>query len=359
MDFQKISFEDYTYFPTLRTRPSEMRGLSELTEKRKDKIIPLLTLQRWLRSKKIDDSMEKITDALDNRPFFIDLTYDSDELLNDSPLRLPDDDFKNWQDFIAKYESAIPVIQFGNNATMRNIVRQAMAFEKSGRKISFRIRDFAQDVAIVNSALGALDDPDNALVFIDSQYIRDSFSAYVAATSATINTIRDNVPSSFISTLATSFPASVITHVDKDGFGLIEIMERKLHRDIGGYKAASYGDYGSIHPIMYDQFIRRWSPRIDFPLEMTWETNRPTSYTDNHDGYVNAARTFTAKYKGLDKSDIWGERMIYGAANNGETVGNSPAPWISVRVNIHLSKQIDLTELSLHEDELLDEESEV
>lgn len=359
MNFREILFDDFGYFPALRTRPAEIRGLKELTDNRKDKIIPLLTLQRWLKSKDIEDSMIKIFDAIGNRPFFIDLTYDSDKLLNDSPLRLSDDDFKNWSNFIAKHESAIPVIQFGNNATTRNIVRQALNFEKADRKIAFRIRDFTRDTAIVNAALSALDDPDNAMIFIDAQYIRDSFSAYVAATSATINTIRDNVPSAFISTLATSFPASVIQYVDANGYGVMEIMERRLHRDIGGYEAASYGDYGSIHSIMYDASIRRWSPRIDFPLEMEWETSRPTSYSDNHDGYVNAAITFTEKYRELDKSDIWGDRMIYGAANDGETVGNAPASWISVRVNIHLSKQIDFTERCLHDDELPDEELEV
>lgn len=359
MDAKDIKFDAYGYFPSLRTRPAEIRGLKELTNERKDKIIPLLTLQRWLSSKDIEDSMARITDAIGNRPFFVDLTYDNDKLLNESPLRLPDNDFENWHDFITGHEYAIPVIQFGKDATTRNIVRQALNFEKAGRKVAFRIRDFTQDTIIVNAALGALDDPDNAMVFIDSQYIRDAFSAYVAATSATINAIRDNVPSAFISTLATSFPASVIPYVGGDGYGVMEIMERKLHRNIGGYEAASYGDYGSIHSIMYDSAVRRWSPRVDFPLEMEWEASRPNSFIDNQEGYVKAAKTFSAKYRELDKSDIWGERMIYGAANSGETVGNAPAPWISVRVNIHLSRQIDFTDRHLHGEDLSDEELEV
>ena len=42
-----MNLSSLTYFPTLRTREAELRGLQELDEKRKNSIVPLLTVGAW------------------------------------------------------------------------------------------------------------------------------------------------------------------------------------------------------------------------------------------------------------------------------------------------------------------------
>lgn len=74
MNFKHINFADYGYFPALRTRQAEVKGLAQLTPERKNKIIPLLTLGRWPRADKLETSVEKVIEALEGRPFFLDLT---------------------------------------------------------------------------------------------------------------------------------------------------------------------------------------------------------------------------------------------------------------------------------------------
>ena len=194
------------------------------------------------------------------------------------------------------------------------------------------------------SAVSALDDTDNAMIFIDSKYIRSSYLANLSATVAAINSIRTEIPSAFISTLATSFPTSPSSFAKEDNRGSIDIMERELHRELGGYDTCAYGDYSSIHAVVYDDAspIMNWSARIDYPLYNEWDITKKPSAKSLAD-FREIARSVLARHPEIANSLIWGDQMIHSAATGGETAGASPASWIAVRVNLHLSRQIDYT----------------
>jgi Beta protein len=352
---RNVNFEDYSYFPTLRTRQSEMKGLAQLDAARKSKILPLLTLGRWPKATDFDKAAEKAEAVMDKLPHFLDLTTDATHLGDQQKiLRNPENAFLAWRNFVGQYASAIPVVQLVPDAKVRDVFKQAQAFEKIQGKLAFRIKDFLVDTPLVINAISAMDDPANAIVFIDCQYIRDALTAYVTATVATVNQLRSEFPDLMVVVLSTSFPSSVLPFADtSQSRGSIDMLERQLHARIGGDAVAAYGDHASIHSVVYDDVpIMRWSARIDYPSNFLWSfERRPGDQTSN--GFISAAKSIVATDSAIGTRDIWGEQMILDAAN-GNPHAKAPAPWISVRVNIHLSRQIDLSALMASGIELAD-----
>lgn len=336
-----ISFDNYSYFPALRTRQAELKGLEKLSKVQKLHFLPMLTLGRWPKAIDFSKAAEKAEMAMENLPHVLDLTNDVSHLGDEQrKLRDPDDAFAAWRNFAAQYVSAIPVIQLVPGSKARDQVRQATLLERAVGKIAFRIRDFAIDTPLVVNAISAMDDPGNALVYIDCQYIRSALAAYVTATVATINQLRAEFPELFIVVLSTSFPPSVLPFADSSQQrGVIDIQERDLHSRIGGSAVAAYGDHGSVHSVVYDDTkIMRWSARIDYPRELSWHfERRPGEQGDT--GYISAAAAIAVTDSEIGKRGIWGEEMIIKAAQ-GEPHARAPAPWIAVRVNIHLARQL-------------------
>lgn len=336
----KINYEQFTYYPTLRTRNAELKGLEMLDADRKRRIVPLITLGKWPRSDDIADSAEKVRNIMEGRPYFIDLPdNDTHHTDNSKALLDPKNAFAEWRGFVEAQENAIPIIQF-NGGNRREIVQQALKLEKKLGRLAFRIRDFQHDPLLTVAAISALDDVENALVFVDAQYIRSAYPAYVTAVTTTINMLRTEVPETVIATLSTSFPSSRSSFMDtKKESGSIEIQDRDLYETIGGDSVAIYGDHGSIHAIVYNAQPMQWSPTIDYATSRTWHFERRPN-TDKKAGYIAAAKALLTKFPEILDSTVWGDQMIVEAAN-GNPHGKSPQSWIAVRVNCHLTRQID------------------
>ena len=98
-----------------------------------------------------------------------------------------------------------------------------------------------------------------------------------------------------IALLSTSFPSSTLSFVDSSQTrGSIDILERDLHARVGGATVAAYGDHGSIHSIVYDDApIMRWSARVDYPRELTWQFERRRS-DQTAAGFISAAEAVAA-----------------------------------------------------------------
>jgi hypothetical protein len=85
----------------------------------------------------------------------------------------------------------------------------------------------------------------------------------------------------------------------------------------------------------------RWAARVDYPRDLDWYFERRPS-DQSADGYVSAAKAVAAVDPDIGSRGIWGEDVILRAAAGDVQGQKAPAPWISVRVNIHLARQIDL-----------------
>ncbi|MDH3003472.1 hypothetical protein A1D28_09370 [Pasteurella multocida] len=342
----QVDFNSYNYYPTLRSRVAEIKGLRELTDDRKDKIIPLITLNNWLQYG-FDRAMNNISSSFKDRPFFIDLPHQNDisiwnKMFANSPesyyLRSDVNNYKEWMDFTETFPFAIPVVQFSSK--QRAVTQQAIFFEKTKGKLAFRIRDYILDTPLVINAISALQDVRNVIVFIDCQYIRDNFSYHQQMCINTINQLRAQEPFLTICVLSTSFPISPAQFTNEYGEGVINILEHSLHTNIGGRNVAIYGDHSSIHSIIYDEERGyAWSARIDYPIETDWFILRKAGAKG--DGYPELAKNIVSHFGHLFSSKFcWGEKMILDASR-GENHHKAPASWIAIRMNIHLSKQID------------------
>lgn len=349
-----MNLSSLTYFPTLRTREAELRGLQELDEKRKNSIVPLLTVGAWRGQSDLGKAAEKCVEAMGERPFFMDLSADSRKVEEHwAHLTQSDNSYENWRNFAASYKGAIPVVLMPAGVKTRDVVQQASAIEELHDCVAFRIQDFSNHTSLVISAISALKDPRKAIVFVDCQYIRDAMVAYVAAAISTINRLREEFPALLISVLSTSFPSSTLSFADNAGkTGTISIQERDFHARLGGAPVAIYGDHGSIHAVVYDEVpVMRWSPRIDYPEYDVWNFERRNAKGIGNDiAYIECAKALVKNFgDAMESSNTWGERMILEAAA-GKPFAKAPAKWISVRVNIHLARQIDYTSAALQDD---------
>jgi len=337
-----VDFGAYRYFPALRTRLAELKGLEKLDERRKALILPTLTLGRWPKALDFSKAAQRAAEAAGG-PFILDLTSDGAHLADEQArLRDPSGAYAAWRAFAAETPLAIPVVQSTEASGVRDFIKQAQEIEKAAGRVVFRIRDFSRDTPAAIGALSALDDVRNALVMIDCQYIRPALVAYVTACVSTINALRAEFPELVIAVLGTSFPQSTLPFADASGTrGSIDILERSLHARIGGSAVAAYGDHGSVHSVVYDDApIMRWAARVDYPRELDWYFERRPS-NQSADGYVSAAKAVAAVDPDIGTRGIWGEEIILRAAAGDVQGQRAPAPWISVRVNIHLARQID------------------
>src|SRR5450830_160803 len=115
-----MNFNNYTYFPILRTRQAELNGLYHLSDAAKDKILPIITLGKWRNADGVDKALGKVEECLGSRKYILDLSkeiqHQNESISN---LMLPDSSFKNWLEFIEKNKSVVPVVQFSPTATRR------------------------------------------------------------------------------------------------------------------------------------------------------------------------------------------------------------------------------------------------
>ena len=118
----KVYFENYSYYPALRTRLAEMMGLSNLSHENKQKILPLISLGKWPRSEEIQVSLDKTLEVMNNLPFILDVTKEnSHHCASSFELLSHENGFKNWIDFCSINDNIIPVVQMPDSAKLRDI----------------------------------------------------------------------------------------------------------------------------------------------------------------------------------------------------------------------------------------------
>lgn len=340
-----IEFGDYPYFPSLRTRPAEIAGYANLRPQVKKGLVPIMRVGAWPRCDDLSESMNELMKASEGNPFILDITREV-VYQNSSVHGLldPTDDFKPWRDFVKSFDQAIPTVQFSQVARLPQIIRQTRHLEALGRRIAFRISDFQADTSKVITAMSAMDDPKNALIVIDAGYIRETMAASIAACVSSVNDIRDEIPSAEIAVISTSYPASVTSFLQPPGqatAGIVGILERELYEAIGS-DVVIYGDHGSIHARTKAATGGKYTPQIDCSLYDAWLfERRPNS---DGEGYIDAARSILTRWDDGATDDTWGAEMIRKAAGGDVAGMKSRSHWIAVRVNLHLTRQFELSQ---------------
>jgi hypothetical protein len=339
-----IDYGRYLYFPLIRVRQAEMQGVEMLSDPVKEETLPLLTLGKWRNTEGVDKGIERIEKALEGRPYMLDLSKDNAHqnsfvvsLLN------PERNFKAWSDFVGTHEHVLPVVQITDNATTRNVVRQALALEDAGRQPVFRIRDYKNDTDAAVAALTAMDSPETSLVVIDAGYLRELSTlrikpGIVQSVLRSITQINNEVDTQIV-VAGTSYPRAV-TDFLADGdtrSGRIDMIEWDLFGELSDY--VLYGDHAGVHSVVYDDAGGTFLPKLDYPKDGFWYFERRPDIR-NAEGFVAAARALVDRFPEIAADPCWGARMIMQTAtqDGGATI-NSPSTALAVRVNLHISSQ--------------------
>ena len=339
------------YSPIIRTIDAEIRGYEHLSPDVKSMMMPIFELTRSRPLKgypqgDIHTRMSQLEDYVDVRPFVLDLTSYED-LVNDQIEDLLDEsgDFREWREFLRRYSNLniYPVVHFYEE-DYQQLARMSELLLREHEGIAIRLPistspEVLLDYLVVLQRNGTIS---RTIVVLDGEYINDSlFDESIIKISGLIQQF-DGFEIGRVIIASSSFPKSVLDRrgaVDHEGS--MRILERNLFdatsADFGDSLELIYGDYGGAHPIRKTIPGGGWVPRVDV---VTDEFYNYTRVRREEGGYKEAASRMINSTL-YDSPISWGRDEIEKAAAASPS-GKSPAFWISVRVNQHLTRMANL-----------------
>lgn len=337
-------FHEVPYVPILAIRPSEMNALQELPNSDKNAMLPLIALRPWVGAHKFENVLERIETAYGKRPWIADLDHNDASSDDDRPvhkklnqLRNPVDGFSNWCKFISETELAIPCLQIRDEVDDMD-EKQINSLLELDRGLILRIRK--QHFGSIQKRLNLLTNvPKNyLLIILDHGQIGSGSLCDAAGGIGLVNTVTKSLNDMFIAVASTSFRFDFVDIPSQ------KIYERQFFNDVrANTKNAPliYSDYGSAR----DERSSGGSPpppRIDYPLQEKWvfERRAEEGRISKLEGYRSAAKALLKSSDWDANLRIWGTQMIERTALDDENAITSPARATSVRINIHLHRQL-------------------
>lgn len=332
------------YFPIIRTRAAELRGLRELSTAAIKKLFPVVELTRSRRTPKntggdVAKSVELVCEILENVPFVADLTS-LDSLQNSEFDRLLDDadGFRAWTDFAYTNfpEHCVPIVHLLEPFELQPFLTQVGRLRERFKRIAVRIPTSYRGFDEFRAALVDLPNNRDVVLILDAGFItRMTVAGAAARLGEMLETVAD-IGLSHLSIASSSFPNSVVSAGGEDDTGEFRLLEVDLGKWCQGrFDGVSYGDYAAIHPMDFKGTVTNWVPRVDVMLDETFYYYR---YRRSDGGYIRAARDARADAKYAPLA-CWAYDNIEAAAQ-GAPPGRSPSFWIANRVNFHLTRQI-------------------
>ena len=335
------------YLPIIRTRGAELKGFEELSTGAKDAIVPVVEYTKSRRTKKnVDGALSvcvaSIEGSLNGRPYVADVTTMA-SLSNAETSRLLDQDnnFRNWRTFVTTSlgSNCIPVIHLTSPLSAQSVAVQCDALIRKSGYVAIRVPpDYSEVAALITALTSALGGLERVVLICDAGFVnRHNFPSLASGCAAALKAFGERF---YCRAVASSgFPSSVVLpDYGKDDYGHFDLLEVRLCQSVAsspGLGDVLYSDYALIHPEDFAGTVTNWVPRVDVPLDASLFYYR---FRRAAGGYIEAARKAVADpaYKQLN---CWGDRNVQSAAS-GAPQGKSPAHWISVRVNFHISRQV-------------------
>ena len=347
-----MQIDHFQYFPLLKTTDAELKAYANLDATVKDGILPVFELTKSRRTKKdptgkISKRVEQLAEFSEGRPFILDLT--TEPTLSNTEiaglLNASEDGYREWRDFVGGIENVIPVIHYNENASEADNIKQVQELEKQHSAIAFRADAYDDEMKdYFDKIANSMQNPERLITLLDVGYVPvQSWQEAVPSIKKRLGEIAGNTKLQHFVSLASSFPKTVIaTGYGADDTGQFSLVEIDVFEDAKTvYPNLKYGDYGSIHPVRYPMGGGGWIPRIDAPLDTSCFYHRQRAAKGKiKEAYVEVAKTVVAdkRYKTVTSLDAWGDDEIKAAAK-GEPNGKSPSHWISVRANLHITRQ--------------------
>lgn len=360
-----------TYFPILKTRDSELRGVHWLADHVKRSIMPLFELTKSRKTKNNPDGpvikrIETIARDYGNDTFILDPTSFTDLKNKEiSAFYHNNGGFNNWLAFLKQQSKHF---NFVNLHPTLLVSDENLSTEEEYIKVHrdefYELQQIFPGKVVYRVPLeyeGLQFDLENffdakkqpPIIILDMGYVRKGrASDYANAVKKKLMLINDkqyNIQQVILA--GSSFPKDPSEgDMCNDKCGEHPLEEKEVHRICtrGNYSTLLYGDYATIYPLPNEQAGGNgWIPRIDFPTvrdSIKYHRHRRKLEEKNYaTAYQNAAKSVVndQDFGQLEKiigRNCWGVEQIYNAAN-GYPAGLSPSFWISVRINLHITLQ--------------------
>lgn len=367
-----MTMNNIKYLPILALKPAEMAAIEELPEKDKDLILPLFPLKKWVASKSLKNSTERIRKAIGDRPWIADLDKDILSILS-APQRNNTDEaittlenllnsnngYENWINYVKEKENIIPTLQLNDTAEIETQIINlaalnrpiAVRFEMSGlhainsTDFNFVIRALLAKIGIIPKIFLILDygDFDRSNLLEHSKY------------SKLVTGLYNLFPEAIFSISGTSFPYSFSGSYK----GEIPIYERQIFNKVcDDCKNVTmiYSDRGSARALANTGGSGTPPPRIDYPLKNDWRFIRkdlsPSSKKEQL--YQDIANEIINSNYWDPNLKLWGTQMMEKTKTGDPYAITSAAKATAVRINMHLYQQLhyslDTSELDSDED---------
>lgn len=342
-----MNFENFQYYPKIRTRPSEIKGLIELKKTTRDKILPVLSLIKRGENETIEEGINRVNKAsiiMTQQPIIIEFETGGIKAFSNIESYLNP---KMWLALFEKMDEHVPnsIIP---TAIPANFVDNSRDYLQHLRDLESNFENIAVIIDPLNLrsiragevAATGLSNIEKTLFIIDAGQIDESsVDTITNAVIKTINKLRRIAPNANIVFMGTSFPSSFASYGRETGS--IPILEQKIYSLIGGKDVCFYGDYASIHGEFYIGSFANFVARVDYPVIGFWIFERKPGQKENRGlAYTTAAELITQHEFWEDAIDCWGSQVIKKVANGNTESMKSPAKWISVRLNLHIEKTV-------------------
>jgi Beta protein len=380
---------NHRYFPALSAREAEAKAYSTLCDAIKDRMLPIITLNREREAPSPAASLGTILSAAEGRPIIIDFDPEpkpvqsateraaeiasrdakrisqgkrpssekerarwlglraQTEEYNRAVVRLslPDDGYRAWREFSLAAPNLIPLVR--QDEPVQAAV-QVDAIVAAGRRWAFRINvaepmSAARFLAMTPQVSRR---PDLVIVILDAGHVRGDVHGATRSIARSLEAMRAHIPTHFDAVLKVclsgSFPATV-----RDLASPLRIQERDV---FDGIRAlgwdARYGDYASVFRRSAQGGANGWLPHVEVAHGREWHF-RLSDRNSDAQGYVECAQALVADSSvWAPRSTSWGTAKVLAASQgtltDGRTKLTTPGKWIGIRVSQHLTCQASM-----------------
>lgn len=352
------------YSPILSLSPSEMGALEELPGKDKDLILPVISLKGWTTSKKLCNSLDRISKAIgerawianidrlfltDNKEFQFTGKYPRDVFYELEELLSPSNGYEKWCDFIASIPNAIPCLLLDDLEELPQQLMRLKSLDK-GVVVIFEITKITRKN--YDFIVDTLEEKNITDIFIiyDLGTLSKGYKDYIEPLSDLIKATKNRLFSAKVSVSGTSFPSSFSGSHKGENPIYERLLFNKVNEKIHSHDLI-YSDHGSarIEKQLGGGGIP--SPRIDYPLKNDWrfirnefQNTSDLNAEEKKELYKLCAQQIMLQQYWKKDLFLWGTQMIELTAK-GEKFGiNSPQKSTAVRINIHLYTQLHYNE---------------
>ncbi|MCG7392894.1 beta family protein [Microvirga sp. ACRRW] len=377
-----MNSQSRSYFPCFSTSPFELRAYLECSDQVKDSMTPIVTLTRQRGAATIEDSFEVLGNAAGGRRMIVDFDAapktvataaeaaerrrqrarareelglkptrprSERELARDEEGRRATEAFNahigglegsaSWISLALKWQGMIPIVRLGSQ---ESVAVQIRAAARSSSPLAFRVAaDDERTLQLAARGIAQMTDPSGSVLIVDGGYVRSSIRDAANRIDQALRSMQAQLGEAFHTidkvVVSGSFPTTSL----RDFPRMLAMDEHDVFASVNGTWDVRYGDHASLPRREPRAGGNGWFPHVDLVLGTSWRIELEESNSDPG-AYIRCAATTFKSPEWSRRTDCWGTSVIEQVAQgdlrvNGAKFG-APAPWISVRVNQHITR---------------------